>query len=135
MKKITALIILIILLSGCIIEAEEPTPKNKPVGQTEFNKDEQHRRDGGYFASTHDNDYLPYKEILLYSDYNTGPRRRPSRLVPGLEVVAEQVFRCPKDNKIMKQIEHGEIRKHSCGLTMQVYGNALYIWKTEEEAE
>jgi hypothetical protein len=69
------------------------------------------------------------KEILVYHKYHT-PTRRESKIIPGLEVEEDGagVLYCPRCQTGQTGIDHGKTTRCACGLNMQRFGNALFIW-------
>jgi hypothetical protein len=73
------------------------------------------------------------KEILTYSDFHQGIHRQSS-IIPSLTVEEDGpgVMYCPRCELEQKGIDHGKTVRCVCGLNMQRFGNALYIWEGEE---
>lgn len=64
-------------------------------------------------------------EKVLYSDFNKHIFTE-SKIVPGLQVMINEVLTCPKCSAIHSGIEHGETTTcNCCGLTMTRWGNVL----------
>ena len=69
------------------------------------------------------------KESLTYHNY-TIKQERKSQYVDGLTISDGYRMRCPACGKVRADIDHGEtVKCMGCGLSMQVYGNNLTIWR------
>jgi len=68
------------------------------------------------------------KECVRH-DYYYIIDRKESQHVPGLIVEEINNFRCPRCSSIHKCLDSGQSMKCDiCGLNLELWGNALYIW-------
>ena len=70
----------------------------------------------------------PNKECLTYSNFAVYEKRE-SIHAPGNFYTKEVGFYCPRCRELKGALSHGMEIKCKCGLHMQLFGNALFIWE------